>query len=58
MVKKEYRKSSQFLMPAQKESEVVGEYGLYPTHTLGEGKVYAGFKAIDIFQEPDRYQVK
>lgn len=42
----EFRKSSQFLMPAQKEMEVVGEYGLYPTHSLGNGKIHSGFKSL------------
>ena len=43
MKKQKYRKSSQFLMPAQKEAETIGEYGLYPTHSLGEGKIHVGF---------------
>lgn len=43
---KEYRKSSQFLMPAKKENESVGDYGLYPTHTLGEGKIHEGFEGL------------
>ncbi|MCY1722460.1 hypothetical protein OU798_19075 [Prolixibacteraceae bacterium Z1-6] len=42
----EIRKSSQFLMPAQKEEQVTGEYGLYPTHSLGEGKVKVGFESL------------
>lgn len=43
---KEYRKSSQFLMPAEKEKESVGDYGLYPTHSLGEGKICIGFESL------------
>lgn len=43
---KEYRKSSQFLMPAEKESESVGDYGLYPTHSLGKGKIQQGFEEL------------
>src|SRR6056300_492929 len=41
-----YRKSSQFLMPAEKEKENIGEYGLYPTHSLGEGKIQLGFESL------------
>lgn len=43
---KEFRKSSQFLMPAQKEMESAGDYGLYPTYSLGDGKIHLGFKKL------------
>lgn len=43
---KEYRKSSQLLMPAEKEKESIGDYGLYPTHSLGEGKIQLGFESL------------
>lgn len=33
-------------MPAQKEKEIVGEYGLYPTYSLGEGKIHTGFEKL------------
>ena len=33
-------------MPAKRENESVGDYGLYPTHSLGEGKIELGFKAL------------
>jgi hypothetical protein len=38
-----YRESSQFLMPAKKGSENIGEYGLYTTYSLGEGINTIGF---------------
>ncbi len=41
-----FRKSSQFLMPEQKQLEVKGKYGLYPTHSLGEGKIFTGFESL------------
>jgi mannose-6-phosphate isomerase class I len=45
-VNKEYRKSSQLLMLAEKEKESIGDYGLYPTHSLGEGKIQLGFESL------------
>ncbi|WP_346855586.1 class I mannose-6-phosphate isomerase [uncultured Draconibacterium sp.] len=41
-----WRKSSQFLMPAQKGSERIGDYSLYPTHSLGEEKISLGFEKL------------
>ncbi len=41
-----WRKSSQFLMPAQKEKESAGDYGLYPTHCLGKDKIHLGFESL------------
>uniref|UniRef100_UPI0032176F9B class I mannose-6-phosphate isomerase n=1 Tax=uncultured Draconibacterium sp. TaxID=1573823 RepID=UPI0032176F9B len=43
---KDYRKSSQYLMPAKKGDEQVGDYGLYPTHSLEEGKIHLGFESL------------
>lgn len=42
----DWRKSSQFLMPAQKEKESIGDYGLYPAYSLGEGKISFGFEKL------------
>ena len=39
----EYRKTSQFLMPGQKQPEEKGKYSLYPSHSLGEEKIFSGF---------------
>ncbi len=41
-----YRKSTQFLMPATKPVEVKGKYGLYPTHSIGENKILNGFESL------------
>ncbi len=41
-----WRKTSQYLMPAQKEEESAGNYGLYPAHSLGEGKIHLGVESL------------
>ncbi|SFF44660.1 class I mannose-6-phosphate isomerase [Sunxiuqinia elliptica] len=41
-----WRKTSQYLMPAQKEEESAGDYGLYPAHSLGEGKIHLGVESL------------
>jgi mannose-6-phosphate isomerase class I len=41
-----FRKSSQFLMPASKQKENIGRYGLYPTHSVGENKIFTGFESL------------
>jgi mannose-6-phosphate isomerase class I len=41
-----WRESSQYLMPAKKENENIGDYGLYPGHALGEGKIVQGFESL------------
>ena len=46
MNKTDFRNSSQFLMPARKQAENVGRYSLYPTHSVGEGKIYNGFESL------------
>ncbi len=33
-------------MPAKKGDEQVGDYGLYPTHSLEEGKIHLGFESL------------
>ena len=44
--KQNYRNSSQFLMPNEKQQKNIGEYGLYPTHSVGEGKIFKGFENL------------
>ena len=46
MNKTDFRNSSQFIMPARKQAENVGRYGLYPTHSVGEGKIFNGFESL------------
>lgn len=40
------RKSSQFIMPAEKQNGEIGRYGLYPSHSVGEVKIYTGFESL------------
>ncbi|MBT3382891.1 MAG: class I mannose-6-phosphate isomerase [Prolixibacteraceae bacterium] len=42
----EFRKTSQYLMPAKKQGENIGKYGLFPTHSVGEDKIFAGFESL------------
>ncbi|MCF6333913.1 MAG: class I mannose-6-phosphate isomerase [Draconibacterium sp.] len=46
MNKFDWRKSSQFLMPAKKQKEEKERYDLYPTHPVGEGKIFEGFESL------------
>ena len=46
MEKETWRNSSQFLMPAEKQQENIGKYALYPTHSVGEGKIHKGFENL------------
>jgi mannose-6-phosphate isomerase class I len=41
-----YRKSDQFLLPTQKPSVLLGEYDIYPTHNIGEDKIFLGFESF------------
>ena len=41
-----YRKTSQFLMPANKPSEEQGRYNIYPTHSLKEEKIFSNFESL------------
>jgi mannose-6-phosphate isomerase class I len=45
-LKSEWRKSSQFIMPAKKQAESTGKYGLYPTHVVGKRKIFKGFESL------------
>ena len=45
-VNKDYRKTSQFLMPANKPSEEQGRYNIYPTHSLDEEKIFSSFESL------------
>lgn len=33
-------------MPAEKQKENIGRYGLYPTHSVGENKIQNGFESL------------
>ena len=41
-----WRKTAQYLMPARKPVAVPGQYEVYPTHTLSEGLIQAGFDGL------------
>lgn len=41
-----YRKTEQFLMPAEKQKENIGRYGLFPTHSVGENKIQTDFESL------------
>ena len=43
---KEWRNSSQYLMPASKQKENIGKYNLYPTHSVGKNKIFNGFEEL------------
>ena len=43
---KEWRNSSQFLMPASKQKENIGKYDLYPTHSVGKNKIFNEFEKL------------
>lgn len=46
MKQKNWRKSSQFLMPAQIKREQKGNYRIYPAHALGKNKIHFGFESL------------
>ena len=41
-----WRKSSQILIPLVKPGVLAGQYDLYPTHPLGDGKIFRGFNEL------------
>lgn len=41
-----HRKSEQFLMPADKQPSLPGEYDIYPSHIIGENKIFSGFDSL------------
>ena len=41
-----WRKTAQYLMPAKKEKTATGEYDIYPTLRLEEGKIGIGFESL------------
>jgi len=57
-----WRKSKQYLMPPTKSEKTSGKYDIYPTHQLGEGRIFVGFKSLakEIMKHPiviiDGYQ--
>jgi mannose-6-phosphate isomerase class I len=42
----DWRKTAQYLMPAKKEETAKGEYDIYPTLRLEEGKIGIGFESL------------
>ena len=44
--KKVWRNPSQFIMPASKQKGKIGKYDLYPTHSVGENKIFKGFESL------------
>jgi mannose-6-phosphate isomerase class I len=44
--KQNWRKSSQFLMPAKKEQEEQNKYRIYPAHPMQNGKIKYGFESL------------
>lgn len=45
-MKKDFRKSSQYLLPDIKPSPVSGNYDIYPSFKLEDGQIHAGFEAL------------
>lgn len=43
---KTIRKTDQYLMPLQKKEATPGRYDLYPSHSVGEGKICQGFATL------------
>ncbi len=41
-----FRKSSQYLMPAKIEKQKEGKYRIYPTHNLEADKIFSGFESL------------
>jgi mannose-6-phosphate isomerase class I len=41
-----WRKTAQYLMPAKKEKTATGEYDIYPTLRLDEGKIGIGYESL------------
>mgnify|MGYP003850724049 CR=1 FL=1 len=48
MENKNWRNSSQYLMPLEKQNGSGGQYRIYPTHSLGKGKISSGFENLAI----------
>ncbi|TAJ15484.1 hypothetical protein DMA11_00920 [Marinilabiliaceae bacterium JC017] len=41
-----WRKTAQFLMPAEKKKHTKGDYDIYPTLTLADNTIFQGFEAL------------
>ncbi|MEZ5106557.1 MAG: class I mannose-6-phosphate isomerase [Draconibacterium sp.] len=41
-----FRKSSQYIMPAKYKDQVEGKYRIYPYHSLGTDKIFDGFESL------------
>ena len=38
-----FRKTSQYILPAKKRQAETGKYNIYPAHSLGEGEIFIGY---------------
>lgn len=43
---KNFRKSSQYIMPARIENQIEGNYRIYPAHALEANKIFDGFESL------------
>jgi hypothetical protein len=55
VITKEYRKTSQYLLPVQKAKSGNGGYDIYPTHKLHEGTIEAGYASLAAEMLPHKY---
>jgi mannose-6-phosphate isomerase class I len=46
MRNKNWRKTAQFLMPSAKWESRLGHYDLYPSHPLGDGRIFRDFETL------------
>ena len=46
LVEKEIRKTDQFELPLLKDGRVPSKYDVYPTHSIGESKIFKGYEAL------------
>lgn len=44
--KNTWRKTKQHLLPPTKPEKIAGKYDIYPTHELGDGLIFTGFKSL------------
>lgn len=43
-----YRKSDQFLLPVKKPPVFPGQYDIYPSHFIGDGRIFEGFESLAV----------
>ncbi|WP_340111568.1 class I mannose-6-phosphate isomerase [Maribellus mangrovi] len=46
MENKNWRNSSQYLLPVEGHNGTKEQYRIYPTHSLGEGRIFTGFASL------------